>query len=121
MKAKSAAVKTVAITAGGVTFEARVPPVMTGRQYEGRYRDEVKRLRRYYCSLFGFWKSCDCKPCRKNRVCAGDAAACLKRNEAWVSREKQFAARQRVLDATPANVGAPERLARQAMPGGLCG
>jgi hypothetical protein len=38
-----------------------------------------------------------------------------------VSREKQFAARQRVLETTPANFGAPERLARQAMPGGLCG
>jgi site-specific DNA-cytosine methylase len=54
-------------------------------------------------------------------ACAGDARSCLKRNEAWVAREKQFAARQNVLDATPANTGAPERLARQAMPGGLYG
>jgi hypothetical protein len=45
----------------------------------------------------------------------------LKRHEAFVSREKQFAAREGVLAATPANIGAPQRLARQAMPGGLCG
>jgi hypothetical protein len=38
----------------------------------------------------------------------------------FVSREKQFAARESVLAATPKKIGAPERLARQAMPGGLC-
>jgi hypothetical protein len=84
-------------------------------------RAEVKTLRRHYCTLFAFWKSCGFRPCRKARACAGDARSCLKQNEAWVAREKQFAARQGVLDATPANIGAPERLARQAMPGGLCG
>jgi hypothetical protein len=112
--------KTLSLKAGGMTFEVKVSRAMTARDYEARYRDEAKRLRRYYCSLFAFWKSCGFKPCRKARACAGDARSCLKQNEAWVAREKQFAARQQVLDATPANIGAPERLARQAMPGGLC-
>ena len=94
---------------------------MTAREYEARYRDEVKWLRRYYCTLFAFWKSCRFKRCRKGRVCAGNALECLKRHEAFVSREKQFAARQDVLAATPKNIGAPERLARQAMPAGLWG
>jgi hypothetical protein len=98
-----------------------LPRVMTAREYEARYRDEAKRLRRFYCTLFAFWKSCAFRPCRKGRACAGDAQACLKRHEAFVSREKPFAARQGVLEATPGNIGAPERLARQAMPGGLCG
>jgi hypothetical protein len=125
MKARTAlktfALKTFALKAGGMTLEVRLPRAMTARDYEARYRDEMKRLRRHYCTLFAFWKSCGFRPCRKARACAGDALACLKRNGAFVSREKQFAARQRMLDTTPANTGAPERLARQTMPGGLCG
>jgi hypothetical protein len=121
MTAKTASLKTVSIKSGDMTFEAIVPRAMSAREYEERYRVEKKILQRHYCTLFAFWKSCRCKPCRKARACVGDAAACLKRNEGWVSREKQFAARQEVLDATPGNMGAPERLARQAMPGGLCG
>ena len=104
-----------------MTLEIRLPRATTARDYEARYRAEVKALRREYCTLFAFWKSCGFRPCRKARACAGNALACLKRNEAFVSREKQFAARQRMLEATSANTGAPERLARQTMPGGLCG
>ncbi len=126
MTSRAASGKTVppkpfVLNAGGVTFEVRLPKTMTARDYEARYRAEAKTLRRHYCTLFAFWKSCGSKPCRKARACAGDALACLKRNEASVSRDKQFAARQRLLETTPANIGAPERLARQAMPGGLCG
>jgi hypothetical protein len=113
--------RTFSLQAGEVMFGVRLPRTITARDYEARYRDEAKRLRRFYCTLLGFWKSCRFKPCRKGRVCAGDAQACLKRNAGWVSREKQFAARQGVLAATPAHIGAPERLARQAMPGELCG
>ena len=118
---QSVPARTFPLQVGEVTFGVRLPRTITAKEYEARYRDEVKRLRRFYCTLFAFWKSCGFKPCRKGRVCAGNAQACLKRNEAFVSREKQFAARQHLLDATPANIGAPERLARQAMPGGLCG
>ena len=121
MKEKTASLKTFALKAGGMTFEVRLPRAVSGEQYEARYRAEEKKLRRRYCTLFAFWKSCGSKPCRKARACAGDTLACLKRNEASLSREQQFAARQRVLDATPANLGAPERLARQAMPAALCG
>ena len=118
---KRASPQTFPLQVGEVTFGVRLPRTITAKEYEARYRDEAKRLRRFYCTLFGFWKSCDFKPCRKGRVCAGNAQTCLKRNENWVSREKQFAARQGLLDATPPNIGAPERLARQAMPGELCG
>jgi hypothetical protein len=118
---KTFALKTFSLKACGMTLEIRQPRAMTAQNYEARYRAEVKALRREYCTLFAFWKSCGFRPCRKARACAGDAHACLKRNEALVSREKQFAARQRLLDATPANIGAPERLARQTMPGGLYG
>jgi hypothetical protein len=113
--------KTVSLKAGGITLDVRLPRAMTARDYESRYRAEEKMLRRRYCTLFAFWTSCRFKPCRKARACAGDALSCLERNAGSVPRERQFAARQRVLEATPANIGAPERLARQAMPGALCG
>src|SRR5580704_16994911 len=109
---KRASAQTFPLQIGDYTFGVRLPRTITAREYEARYRDEAKRLRRFYCTLFRFWKSCGFKPCRKGRVCAGDAQACLKRNAGWVSREKQFAARQGVLAATPAHIGAPERLAR---------
>jgi hypothetical protein len=126
MKSKTASVKatpamTFPLKLGGVTLEVRLPRAMSAREYETRYRAEVKALRRHYCSLFGFWAWCGHKPCRKARVCAGDALACLKRNGLELSNTEQFNARQKVLEAMPCNIGAPERAARQTMPLGLAG
>jgi hypothetical protein len=126
MKAKSASVKatpvkTFPLKLGGVTLEVRLPRAMSAREYEMRYRAEVKVLRRHYCSVFAFWTWCGHKPCRKARVCAGNALACLKRNGLELSNTEQFNARQKVLEATPRNIGAPERAARQTMPLGLVG
>ena len=126
MKSKSVSVKatpvrTFPLKLGGVTLQVRLPRNVTAREYETRYRAEVKALRRHYCSLFGFWKWCAHKPCRKARVCAGNALACLKRNGVELSNAEQFDARQKVLEATPRNIGAPERAARQTMPLGLVG
>ncbi len=126
MKSKSASVKatpakTFPLKLGGVTLEVRLPRAMTPREYETRYRAEVKALRRHYCSVFAFWTWCGHKPCRKARVCTGDALACLKRHGLELSNTEQFNARQKVLEATPRNIGAPERAARQTMPWGLVG
>ena len=126
MKAKAASVKktpvrTFPLKLGGVTVEVRLPPAMSARDYERRYRAEVKALRQYYYSLFGFWKWCAHKPCRRVRACAGNALTCLKRNGLELSNDEQFRARQKVLEATPRNIGAPERMARQTMPFGLVG
>jgi hypothetical protein len=126
MKAKTASVKKPPVKIfplklGGVTVEVRLPPAMSAREFETRYRAEVKALRQYYCSLFGFWKFCAHKPCRKARACAGNALTCLKRNGIELSNDEQFLARQKVLEATPRNIGAPERMARQTMPCGLAG
>ena len=38
-----------------------------------------------------------------------------------LTNDEQFLARQKVLEATPRNIGAPERMARQTMPCGLVG
>jgi hypothetical protein len=118
---KRAPVKTFPLKLGGVTVEVRLPRAMSAREFETRYRAEMKALWRYYCSLFGFWTWCGHKPCRKARVCAGDALACLRRNGLELSNDEQFNARQKMLEATPRNIGAPERMARQTMPLGLAG
>ncbi len=126
MKSKTASVKatpvrTFPLKLGGVMLEVRLPRAMSAREYETRYRAEVKALRRHYCSVFGFWTWCGHKPCRRARACAGDALACLQRNLMERSNEEQFLARKKVLEATPRNIGAPELAARQTMPWGLVG
>ena len=112
--------KTVALKTGGAVVEVRLPRTMTAEQYRARFAAEHAALRRYYCSVFAFWKACRHKPCRKARACAGDALACLKRGAPGVPRETQWRARRRLLDAMPKTIGAPERHARQFLPEGLC-
>jgi hypothetical protein len=112
--------RTVSLKSDGMTLEIKLPRTMSAHAYRARHRAELTALRRHYCNVFAFWKDCRCKPCRKARGCAGSALLCLQRHIAAIPRDAQFAARQRLLDATPANIGAPERLARQCMPHGLC-
>lgn len=49
----------------------------------------------------------------------GGHSTCLKRALAVVPHTAQWQARQQILAATPKNIGAPERAARQCMPGDL--
>lgn len=111
--------KIVALKAGGVVVEVRLKGTMTAQQYQARFAAEHAVLRRHYCSVFAFWKSCPHKPCRRARACAGNALACLRRGVPSVPRDAQWSARQRLLDSTPTTIGAPERHARQFMPEGL--
>jgi hypothetical protein len=69
-----------------------------------------------YCNAFALWRHCRLKPCRRAQSCAGDASACLKRALDRVPHDMQRQARQDIIDATPRNIGAPERKARQSMP-----
>jgi hypothetical protein len=69
-----------------------------------------------YCDAFALWRRCRLKRCRRRRACDGDAHACLKRTLDRVPQSRQAQARQTILDATPHNIGAPERQARQRMP-----
>ena len=61
---------------------------------------------------------CDGKLCRRHRRCRGDADACLARTVALdrVPHRVAWRTRQDILEATPGNIGAPERAARQCMP-----
>ena len=85
-------------------------------RYRARFNAEKANLRRRYCTIFKFWRTCRFKPCRKMRTCMGDAKACLKRGEASVSHNMQWDARQHILAATPESAGPPERSARECPP-----
>jgi len=87
-------------------------------RYKERLKEERAKLRRHYCTVFRFWRSCRYKPCKNARACLGDALACLKRNERTVPRDQQWKARQEILETTPEKDG-PERAARECMPSEL--
>jgi hypothetical protein len=90
---------------------------LSPERYVARFRAEKAVLSRHYCNLFAFWRACPLKQCRRDRRCSGDPNACLKRRGRKVPREVQWQARQQIIVATPADTGAPERAARELMPG----
>jgi hypothetical protein len=91
-------------------------PKLTAAHYAARFEAEKARQQRRYCGAFALWKSCRLKACLRNRGCRGGQNACLGRAFAGVPHDIQWRARQDILAATPANIGAPERAARQRMP-----
>jgi hypothetical protein len=102
-----------------VALSKKAPKELTTERYVARFNAEKAALAREYCNLFGFWRACALKRCRKGRTCRGDASACLARRVNEVSREMQWRARQQVMRATPAEAGPPERTAREFLPEAL--
>ncbi len=91
----------------------------TAEEYAVRFAAEKATLRRHYCEVFGFWRSCALKRCRKVRTCSGDAELCLRRRAREIARDMQWQARRQILAATPADAGPAERNARELLPGAL--
>jgi len=81
-----------------------------------RFAIEKALQQRRYCNAFALWRTCSNKNCRRQGACCGDANACLKQALSRVPHDVQWRVRQAILDATPQNIGAPERRARQSMP-----
>jgi hypothetical protein len=94
---------------------------LTPAQYAARFATEKALQQRRYCNAFKLWRSCRLKACRRNGACCGDQNDCLKRAIDAVPHQVQWQARQDILVTTPANIGAPERAARQCMPRDLYG
>ncbi len=82
-----------------------------------RFAIEKALQQRRFCNGFALWRTCRNKQCRRQGACCGDANACLKQALPRISHDVQWRVRQSILDATPRNIGAPERKARQSMPG----
>jgi hypothetical protein len=91
-------------------------PKLKPAEYAERLAIEKALQQRRYCNAFALWRTCRDKRCRRQGACCGDANACLKRSLAEVPHNVQWRVRETILDATPANIGAPERQARQCMP-----
>jgi hypothetical protein len=89
---------------------------LTREEFRARFDAEKVHVQRHYCTLFRFWRSCPSKPCQRARACRDDQSACLKRWVIEVPRDRQFRARQDLLEATPRHIGAPERATREFMP-----
>jgi hypothetical protein len=96
--------------------EAKAKPKLAPSRYAIRFAIEKALQQRRYCNAFALWRTCRDKNCRRQGACCGDANACLKQALARVPHDVQWRARERILDATPRNIGAPERKARQCMP-----
>jgi hypothetical protein len=86
-----------------------------------RFAIEKALQQRRYCNAFALWRTCRNKLCRRQGACCGDAEACLKLGLARVPHDAQWRVRQAIIDATPHNIGAPERKARHCMPADLYG
>jgi hypothetical protein len=98
---------------GKTTLRAKVRKRI---DFLNRLYAETERVQRHYCTLFGFWRFCRVKQCHRARACRGDPDACLKRLVDKVPRQEQWQARQKLLEATPRQLGAVELKVRQRMP-----
>ena len=91
-------------------------PKLSAIEYARRLVVEKALQQRRYCDAFALWRSCSRAACRRQCRCCGEAAGCLRRALDRVPHALQWQARQDILAATPRNIGAPERAARQCMP-----
>ena len=91
-------------------------PKLSAIEYARRLAVEKALQQRRYCDAFALWRCCSHKACRRQGHCGGEAAGCLRRALDRVPHALQWRARQDIIEATPRNVGAPERAARQCMP-----
>jgi hypothetical protein len=91
-------------------------PKLSAIEYARRLAVEKALQQRRYCDAFALWRTCPHDACCRQRRCGGDAAGCLRRALDRVPHPQQWRARQDILEATPRNIGAPERAARQCMP-----
>lgn len=108
----------------GIAMIARRPlrkRTLEPAQFTRRFEAEKALLLQRYCAAFASWRSCALKGCRREQTCRGEAARCLLRATGEVPHTAQWQARQDILNATPANIGAPERAARTLMPRDLLG
>jgi hypothetical protein len=101
-----------AMVKAGLKHKVKLKPLTHAR----RLAKEAELQARRYCAAFTLWRRCRRKDCRRHRACGGDAHLCLKRALDRVPQPLHAQARRKILEATPRNIGAPEREARQRMP-----
>ena|ERR1700683_2977745 len=90
--------------------------ILTRAQFVARFKAEKALQQRRYCKGFALWRKCPIKRCRRDRTCRSDQPFCMVLAHLRVPRHVQIQARQDILDAMPANLGAPERAACECLP-----
>jgi hypothetical protein len=113
--ARRAAVSLVVSSA--TSKAAKRKPKLGAAEYAVRFALEKVLQQSRYCDAFALWRRCRRKSCRRQGACGGDANDCLRRGLGRVPRHVQRRVREDILKSTPRNIGAPERKARQYMPG----
>jgi hypothetical protein len=91
-------------------------PKLSPIEFAARFAVERALQQRRYCNAFALWRTCRHKRCGRKGACLGDPNSCLQRAIATVPHHVQVRLRDDILKATPQNIGAPERRARQCMP-----
>jgi len=104
------------VLAAMVRARPKRKPKLSPVEHARRLAIETERQQRRYCGALALWRTCRRKSCRRHGRCCGDADACLRRALDRVPHPLQWQARNDILKATPHNIGAPEREARQRMP-----
>jgi hypothetical protein len=94
--------------------------MLTAAQFVARFKAEKALQQWRYCKVFSLWRQCPVKRCRRDQICRSNKPMCMLLAYRQLPHRAQWQARQGILDATPANIGAPERAARQCMPYDLC-
>jgi hypothetical protein len=89
-----------------------------GMTYAARFAAEKALQQKRYCDAFALWRSCADRNCARQRRCCADVNECLAKAVVLDRVPHRLASqtRQDILTATPRNIGAPERAARQCMP-----
>ena len=59
---------------------------------------------RLYCAVFGFWRACSGKQCRRHRRCLGEPAGCLMRGLPAVPEERRPTAANEVMAGGPRRI-----------------
>ena len=90
--------------------------MLTRARFVARFRAEKVLQQLRYCKVFALWRKCPIKHCRRDQTCRSEQPFCMVLAHLRVPRQAQIQARQDILNAMPANLGAPERAARQCMP-----
>ena len=108
--------RSLAVLSAMLKAGLKLKPKLDAIEYARRFARETALQQRRFCDAFTLWRTCARKECQRQSRCGGDAQSCLRRALDRVPQPQQRRARQNILDATPRNIGAPERAVRQCMP-----
>ena len=61
-------------------------------------------VHRLYCDAFGFWRSCEVKPCKRHRRCCGQPTQCLTRGLPGVPQAERERAEKEGIAGGPRRV-----------------